>query len=96
MRRLESVPFRTEEVRWRLVEGEVVLIDTDEGELVRFNEIGSQIWQAIDGRSTVAQIVDHICESFDVGRRRARKDVTRFLRQLQRQELIQGREGGSI
>jgi hypothetical protein len=94
MRRLESVPCRAGGIRWRVVEGEVVLIDPDEGELVRFNEIGSHIWQAIDGQSTVAQIVDHICDTFDVGRRRAQKDVTRFLRNLQRQELIQGRDGG--
>ena len=50
MRQLESVPVRAGEVRWRSLEGTVVLIDQDEGELVRFNEIGSRIWEAIDGQ----------------------------------------------
>jgi len=95
MRQLEGVPSRAGGIRWRLVEREVVLIDPDEGELVRFNEIGSQIWQAIDGQRTVAQIVDHVCDTFEVRRRKAQRDVIRFLRQLQRQELIHGRDGGS-
>ena len=75
------------------MEGEVVLIDRDEGELVRFNEIGSEVWQAIDGRRTVEEIIDHVCDTFEVKRRRAHKDVIRFLTQLQRQELLEQGDG---
>ena len=53
-----------------------------------------RIWEAIDGQRSVDQIVDQVCDTFDVKRRRAQKDVLKFLRSLQRQELIQSLDGG--
>lgn len=93
--RPDSIPAKYGEISWRPVEGEVVLIDRDEGELIRLNELGAEIWYAIDGHRAVAEIVDHICNTFDVKRRRAQKDVIRFLKKLRRRELVEEVEGGN-
>ena len=44
-------------VEWRLVENAILLMDKKEGELIRLNEVGSQIWAETDGRQSVEEIV---------------------------------------
>ncbi len=60
--------------------------------VIRLNEIGAAIWRAMDGRRTTNDIIEHLCRSFDVERKRAEKDVLRFLRQLRRRELVDERD----
>ena len=80
---------RDERISWRMIENEAVLVDQDEGELLRLNPIAAEIWQAIDGRRTIRDIVDHVCNSFEVSRRRAEKDIQRFLKKLVRREMAE-------
>jgi len=82
---------KSETVPWRLIEEQAVLLDLDRGAVVRLNPVGAEIWDAIDGTRTVAEIVAHICRTFEVGRRTARRDVHRFLERLLRDELVEQR-----
>lgn len=82
---------KNEKIPWRLIEEEAILVDLDEGEILRFNPVGAEIWNAIDGTRTVAEIVTHICQTFEVSHRTARRDVFRFLKQLLRHELVEER-----
>jgi hypothetical protein len=86
---LETRLSKNGKIPWRLIEGQALLLDSEEGELIRLNEVGSEIWQAIDGRQTIADITQHIAAGFDVSERRAQKDVQRFVRLLLRQELVE-------
>lgn len=81
--------FKNEHIPWRIIEEEAILIDLEEGELVRLNPVGAEIWKVIDGTRTVEQIVDHIYRTFDVSQRKANRDVYRFLKSLLRHELVQ-------
>jgi len=82
-------------IPWRLIEDQAILIDLDEGEVVRLNPVGAEIWNAIDGTRTVAEIVAHVCHTFEVSQRRATRDVYRFLKQLLRREFLEDRSRGS-
>lgn len=84
---------RDERISWRVIENEAVLVDPDEGELLRFNPIGTEIWQDLDGTRTVDDIIDHIHQIFEVNRKRAQRDVLRFLNKLVRRELVGERSG---
>lgn len=86
---LETRFSKNQNVPWRLIEGEAILIDLEEGELVRLNPVGAEIWAAIDQSRSVNEIVDHICHTFDVSRRKASRDVSRFLTHLLHHELVQ-------
>ena len=81
-------------VRWRVIEGRVVLIDANEGELLHLNEVGSRLWELLDGTRSVAQLVDQIHAEFDVSPARLRKDVNRFVGTLHRMELV-GKAGAT-
>lgn len=87
---------KSEKIPWRLIEEEAILLDLDEGEVLRLNPVGAEIWNAIDGTRTVAEIVAHICRTFEVSHRTARRDVHRFLKQLLRHELVEERPSVSM
>ena len=75
-------------VRWRVIDGRVVLIDANEGELLHCNEVGSRVWELLDGTRSVVQLLDEIHAEFDVSPARLGKDVRRFVGTLHRMELI--------
>jgi len=52
------------------------------------NEVGSRIWQLIDGPTTVERIVEEICRQFDVSPAQAERDVVEFLDALEGAGLI--------
>ena len=79
---------RNDKVPWRIVEGEAILLDLDEGEAVRLNAVGAEIWHAIDGTHTVEDIAIHIAETFEVSPRKAARHVRRFVKQLLHQDLV--------
>ncbi len=88
---VETRLTKSEKIPWRLIEEEAILLDLDEGEVLRLNPVGAEIWNAIDGTRSVAEIVAHICRTFEVSHRTARRDVDRFLKQLLRHELVEER-----
>ena len=47
------------------------------------NEVGSRIWELVDGERRVAQIRDVIVEEFEVSPEQAELDLTEFLEQLE-------------
>ena len=91
---LERRLVKHAEIPWSVVEGEAVLIDYREGELIRLGPVGTAIWTALDGRRTVREVITHMLETFDVSERQAARDVRRFIRRLLRSELVdEAREG---
>jgi hypothetical protein len=81
------------QIPWRIIEEEAILIDLEEGEVVRLNPVGAEVWSAIDGTRTVQDIVTHICRTFEVSQQTANHDVHRFIKSLLRHELVHASPG---
>jgi coenzyme PQQ biosynthesis protein PqqD len=80
---------RSERFAWRVIEDEAVLVDRDEEEVLRLNPIGTELWQALDGSRSIAEIIDQVHQSFDVDRKTAEKDVLRFVKELINREMVE-------
>lgn len=80
---------RRERFPWRRLEGSVVLIDEVEGQLVHFSEVGGRVWEELDGVKTPAQLAELLGREFDAPADAIEKDVRRFIRQLEKRELIE-------
>jgi hypothetical protein len=52
------------------------------------NELGSMIWQLINGQTTARELVEAVRNEYDVGAAEAEKDVVDFLRSLEEAGLI--------
>lgn len=79
---LKSCVSKNEKVPWRIIEGEAILVDVDKGEVIHLNEVGAEIWSSIDEEKSVDEIINHICDQFEVDKETAKKDTLEFLDKL--------------
>jgi hypothetical protein len=73
---------------WRLIAGEAVILSLDTKVLRGLNDVGSRVWDLIDGQRTVSDIVDVIVDEFDVPRAEAAEDIDAFVRRLLDKGLV--------
>jgi coenzyme PQQ synthesis protein D (PqqD) len=76
------IPSRAPNTASRLIAGEAVILSLDTKILRGLNEVGSRVWDLIDGRRTLDDIVDVIVAEFEVPRTQAAADVDVFVREL--------------
>lgn len=65
-----------------------VLIDPYRRTLIRLNSMALEIWRLLDGEHSVAGIVEILKDRFDAGELDLKKDVTDFLSELVKREII--------
>lgn len=75
-------------VPWRMIEQEAILVDVGKGEVIHLNEVAAEIWDVIDGKKTMGDIVQHICKTFSVDEETAEKDTLQFTKELLEKKLI--------
>lgn len=83
---------------WRVYDGEAVIISPDDSTLHALNAVGTLIWEAADGKTTMGTIVSRICDEFDVEPAEAERDAAAFIEKLRQRGLLavseSPREGG--
>jgi hypothetical protein len=85
---LNSVPYRSEGVIGRVVDGEAVLVLPEIGKVKVLNEVGGFIWSNVDGEKTVRQISELLAEEYEVGIPEAEEDVQTFLSDLEERGVV--------
>ena len=78
----------------RVIEGETIIVPVrgqvgDLESIYNLNEVGSLIWERLDGRTTVSQIVEAVSAEFEVTPEQAREDALDFLNGLESAGLIE-------
>lgn len=82
MNKTEFYPIPHPQTAGRVIDGEAVLILSDDSEINVLNEVGSRIFALADGSRTVAEIAAVISEEFTVDPADALNDVLEFLDNL--------------
>lgn len=81
-----------QDVVWRDVDGEIVLLNVVTGQYFGLDEVGSQVWLLLlqDGEAgaTLATLCDRVVAEFDVDGPTALTDLTALLQQLLDQQLV--------
>jgi hypothetical protein len=83
----------------RRIAGETIIVPVkahvaELDSVYRLNELGSLIWERVDGRSRMSEIADAICIEYDVTPEAAVNDVAEFLGSLEAAGLIRASEEG--
>lgn len=74
---------RAQSVTYDVVDGRAILVDPRGAELLTLNPVGTMIWEALDGRRDVPELVDHLIDRLDgVQPEQARADVASFIAEL--------------
>jgi hypothetical protein len=92
MLNLSVVPKRRDHFSEREIEGETILLGREDRCFHLLDEVGTFIWTTIDGKRTLAGILDRICEEFEVAREAAEKDLRRFIGELVEKNMVEVRE----
>ena len=71
----------------REIAGETIIVPVrgnvgDLDSIYTLNELGTIIWQFIDGKKSVNQIIEVICNTYEVTAEQAEKDAIEFLNTL--------------
>ena len=70
------------DVRYRIVGPEAVVIRQSGPEVLVLNSVGARVIDGIDARTTVAALVARLAEDYDVERGTLAQDVRSFLQEL--------------
>ena len=74
---------RTSEVAARMLGGEMMIMSARDSTLFSLNETASAIWQAADGRTPLAEIVQRtLCAEYEVAPEEALKHAEELVLQL--------------
>ena len=85
---LHDTPTISREFLARDVDDETVILAPSGDQVLSLNPVGSFIWKQIDGAHTVRDIVDILCDEYEVERAQAEADVLAFLGQLRDHDLL--------
>jgi hypothetical protein len=77
----------------RCVAGETIIVPIknkvgDLDSIYTLNEIGTMIWELIDGKKTVSEIAEAVCNTYEVTPEPALKDTFEFLSILKEAGLL--------
>ena len=77
----------------REIAGETIIVPVrdrvgDLDSVYTLNELGTFIWQLLDGQTSINQIVEAICQNYDITPDEAMKDTLDFLRSLETRGLV--------
>jgi hypothetical protein len=73
---------------WRVIGGEAVVLALESKVLRGLNDVGSRIWELIDGQRSTDEISAQLVAEFDVDAVRAREEVEAFVRVLLAKGLL--------
>ena len=77
----------------RDISGETIIVPIknkvgDLDSIYTLNEVGSAIWELIDGKKSVSEIAEAVCNTYEVTPRSAFKDTLEFLNTLKEAGLL--------
>lgn len=91
---LNAIYTVSEDVVAREIEGELIIVPLVSGigdledELFTLNETGRAIWQKLDGKQSLNEIVKKLCLKFTSSQEEIKKDVTGLLEELLKRRMV--------
>ena len=80
--------LRTQDISWREVEGDVVVLDERTWNYVHLNGTASLLWRALAGGSSESALIEQLVEQFPEAGPTAEADVAGFLAELRTREYL--------
>jgi len=78
-----------EDVVFRDLEGEIVLLNLETGIYFGLNPLGTRIWHLIRAHRSLQQVLDSVVEEYEVTTAQCEDDLLRFVALLREKGLIE-------
>ena len=79
---------KSDNLIFREIDGEVVIITNDGSHIHMLNETATLIWNCSNKRTSIGQIITEMCEQYDVDEDTASRDVLETIKSLSEKNLI--------
>ena len=77
-----------EKTAYRIIDGEAVVVNVKDSTFHTLNSVATFIWEQADGRIKAEQIIEKICQEFEVDWGTAERDCLEFLGELASKGLV--------
>lgn len=84
----EYVNKNNEKTAYRTIDGEAVVVNLKDSTFHTLNPVATFIWEQADGRIKAKEMIEKICQEFEVDWDTAEKDCLEFLGELVRKGLV--------
>ena len=90
---LKSVPFHSSEIVTKKTGKEYVLVPlanniADMNSVYTLNETGAFIWEQIDGKRSIEEIITALTNVYDIDKQNAESDVNTFIENMSKYLII--------
>ncbi len=85
----EDILVRNSNLVWSDLEEDAVLLDADAGTYYTLNEVAASIWDKIDGKRAIGEIVELMLEEYDVERATLERDIEGLVADLEDKGLVE-------
>ncbi len=85
----DRLRLRSDQLEWREVEGEIVVLDLRTSRYLSLNETGGVLWSALLDGVTREDLVARLVDSYGIDEQTAGEDVDAFLASLSEQQLLE-------
>ena len=86
----ESKFARNGDIAWRVIDGEALVVSPKDSLIYPLNDVGTRIWELLDGKRTVSDIASAICVEFEADAKAIQDDVMDFIEGLSKAGLVNG------
>ncbi|HZR95100.1 MAG TPA: PqqD family protein [Gaiellaceae bacterium] len=83
-----TVRLRDKDLSWRILDGEVVALDTAGSVYLGANASGAQLWKLLAAGAERDELADALVTTYGLEREAAERDVDRFLAELRGAGLL--------
>ncbi len=84
----KKIPVKSDRVASRIIDQEAVIVLLNKQETIVLNELGSRLWELIDGKNNIDKLAQIIASEFDITYAEALKDIVEFVEDLVQREAI--------
>ena len=79
-----------EEILWKVVDGEAVVVIPGNSDFFYFNKTGTEIWELLAENYGVEEILEKLGKKYKTSGKNIREDFKKFVEDLRKKELIDG------
>ncbi|MDP3143558.1 MAG: PqqD family protein [Candidatus Omnitrophota bacterium] len=78
----------SEKLAWRVIDGEVVILNLDSGYYYRLDPVGTQIWQMLEKKKRQGEIIKNLAKQYSQPESRIQKDFDSLVKDFKKEGLI--------
>ena len=85
---LQTIPKRDGSFCERELGNETIFLSPKGDQIHALDEVGTYIWKQIDGETALSEVIDRLCNEYEVPRDQAEKDLLAFITELTGNKLL--------